>query len=95
MALDADTEVSMRQRFTRCIRQHTGLDERIAHELAQEAFRAILFEYRQERIYVSESKRERNRKIRAEFNGRNGPELMKRYNISKATLYRVVGRRAQ
>lgn len=95
MALDADTAVSIRQRFCRAIRTRTGLDERIATAMADEAFAAILCEYRQERIYVAESKAERNRRIRAEFNGRNGPELMRRYSVSKATLYRVVGKQNQ
>ncbi|MGX2041808.1 Mor transcription activator family protein [Methylocaldum sp. MU1018] len=34
----------------------------------------------------------RNARIRAEWNGRNVRELMKRHGVSRSTVYRVVGK---
>ena len=36
---------------------------------------------------------ERTAKIQAEFNGRNQKELMRKYQISRSTLYRVLNER--
>lgn len=35
------------------------------------------------------SRMQRDQLIRQEFNGRNGCEIMRRYGVSRATLYRV------
>ena len=38
-----------------------------------------------------DGKVERNRRIRQEFTGRNHDEICERYEISRRTLYRVIG----
>jgi len=37
------------------------------------------------------TREERDTRLRAEWNGRNVKELMKRYGVSRSTVYRVVG----
>jgi Mor family transcriptional regulator len=46
------------------------------------------------RAFVSEpcTKAERNARIKAEWTGRNLALLMKRYNVSRRTIYRAVNR---
>ncbi|MBS7244093.1 MAG: hypothetical protein KIG98_07125 [Comamonas sp.] len=39
-------------------------------------------------------KEERNAAVRREFNGTNGPEVMRRYGIKRSTLYTIVGKRS-
>ncbi|MGY6214974.1 Mor transcription activator family protein [Methylolobus aquaticus] len=38
------------------------------------------------------SKAERNALIRRDWNGRNVPELMEKYQVGRTTLYRIVSR---
>jgi Mor family transcriptional regulator len=48
-----------------------------------------------ERVYVSRKPRsawsERNRQLRAEFNGRNHDELARKYRVSKRRVYQLLG----
>jgi Mor family transcriptional regulator len=45
-------------------------------------------------LYVrANDKRERNARIRAEFNGTNLKEICEKYGVQKSTVYNVVGRR--
>lgn len=37
------------------------------------------------------TRQERNARIRAEWNGRNGKELMEKYRVSRPSLYRILG----
>ena len=49
-------------------------------------------EFGTRRVYVNApSARERDECIREEFDGTNHREICKRYGISRATLYRIVG----
>jgi len=38
------------------------------------------------------TREERDARLRAEWNGRNVKELMKRYGVSRSTVYRAVGK---
>ena len=74
------------------MRQTTGLHERIALPIAE----SICGELAQEMDAAGHqepvtSRADRNAAIRREYRGDNHREVMRRYSISRATLYRVVG----
>lgn len=46
----------------------------------------------QERYIPAEDKRARDEQIRAEFNGRNRDEVMRKHGLSKSRLYEIVGK---
>jgi Mor family transcriptional regulator len=67
-----------------------GMPDQDAERLASALEDRIRREYGTRKIYVpAPSKTERNRRIRAEFNGRNLHEIMRRYGVSKMTVYRA------
>lgn len=45
-------------------------------------------------LYIpAPGKEERNAAVRREFDGTNGPEVMRRHGIKRSTLYAIVGQR--
>lgn len=45
-------------------------------------------------LYIpAPGKEERNAAVRREFDGTNGPEVMRRHGIKRSTLYTIVGQR--
>ncbi|MCK5769484.1 Mor transcription activator family protein [Algiphilus sp.] len=94
MSIDQDTEVNVKSRMTRVIREHTGLAERIAVEMAGEAWNALVTQLGGERVYFCPSKAERDAAVIRDFNGRNHAEVCREHDISRRTLYRILNGRA-
>jgi Mor family transcriptional regulator len=68
-----------------------GIGPRAARELAEGIEEWLRLNAGGEALYVPLCDRPtRNRRIVAEFNGRNRAALCRRYRISRATLYRIV-----
>lgn len=93
MSLDQDTEVTIKARFVRVIREHTGFNERLATAIASEAWGALVEELRGDRIYVSPSKAERDAEVLRDFDGTNHDQVCRDHKISRPTLYRILNSR--
>ncbi len=92
MSLDPDRHAGLRSRIMRIVRQATGLDEQMALPIAE----SICDELAQEMgaggpQEPATGRADRNAAIRREFHGDNHREVMRRYSISRSTMYRVVG----
>lgn len=92
MSAELDASVALRHDLVRVIRSCLGLPETVAvpmaDHLARELCRTgLLKDWRQ--IPASESRQARHSGIGREFNGRNVDELMHRYGVSRATVYRA------
>ncbi len=71
-----------------------GLTAREASDMARSVGEGLRRDYAGQRPYVPAiTKAERNRRIRAAYDGRNGEALCRRFGVSKSTLRRVVGER--
>ncbi len=72
-----------------------GLTAREAADMARSVEESLRRDYAGQRPYVAAVTRaERNRQIRAAFDGRNGQAVCRRFGISESTLRRVAGGRA-
>ena len=87
------SDAYLRERIQRVIHQATGLREEFASPLASRILDELNRHFRGERIYFSLSNEQRDAAIRERFNGRNRDELIREYDISRATFYRVIGER--
>lgn len=95
MSAELDASVALRHDLVRIIRSCLGLPETVAvpmaNELARELCRSrILTEWRT--IPASEAREAMHAAIAREYTGRNIGELMKKYNVSRATVYRAASR---
>ena len=69
-----------------------GLTAREAADMAQSVEESLRRDYAGQRPYVpAVTRAERNRQIRAAFDGRNGEAVCRQFGISKSTLRRIVG----
>lgn len=91
MRLNADEQSNLQTRITEIIRAKTGLFEHLSLPIAKEIIGEVNRKYRGERIYCTEDKKAVIAAVRSEFNGKNHKELMRKYDISRATLYRYLG----
>ena len=92
MRLNADEQSNLQIRITEIIREKTGLFEHISLPIAKEIISEVNRKYRGERIYCAEDKTTVIAAVKAKFNGKNHKALMREYQISRATLYRYLGR---
>jgi hypothetical protein len=93
LSAELDATVALRHDLVRIIRTCLGLPETVAvpmaEHLARELCRSrVLTEWKS--IPVAEQRAATHAAIRREFNGRNISELMRRYNVSRRTVYRVM-----
>ena len=72
-----------------------GMSSTNADALAEAVTKTITDNYQGERVSIKKPQPNlsRSREIRMLFNGKNARELMERYSISRATLYRIVGKK--
>lgn len=79
--------------ITAIVREDVGLGDLLADTVATAITNGLRRRMGgQERYIPAEDKRARNEQIRAEFNGRNRDEILKKYNISKPRLYQIVNK---
>ncbi|MGB4497953.1 MAG: Mor transcription activator family protein [Methylococcaceae bacterium] len=73
-----------------------GHSQPIASDLAMCAAKKIMKSIGGSRHYIPKSDiSERNEKIKAEFNGKNKAELLKKYAVSKSTFYSIIPRKVE
>ena len=76
------------------LRAEVGLHEPMAEVISEAICRGLRTRWGGREIYVpAEDITERNRRIRDAWRGNNATEVMARFGISKATLYRVLNER--
>jgi Mor family transcriptional regulator len=86
-----DYGIELLYELTEAIQEGLGYEERVAAELAQPITEALRRRNPAERLYIpAPDKRERDEAVRREFNGRNGPDIRRKYGISKTRLYEIV-----
>jgi Mor family transcriptional regulator len=89
-----DARVQWHAELTEICRAEIGMNEAFASLHAAAILRGLSARYGGAEVYIpAEDKTERNAAIRAEFDGRNADTLMRKYNISRTTLYRIAGER--
>lgn len=67
-------------------------DEDKAQALTDQMFRIVQKHWGGRAVYIAgPDKSERDRQVKAAFNGRNHAEVCERFDISLRTLYRVIG----
>jgi Mor family transcriptional regulator len=70
------------------------VNESIATPIAEAVLDALRDEFAGRALYIpARSKAARNAAVLAEFNGRNHAEVCKKHDISRRTLYELIGRR--
>lgn len=68
-----------------------GYSQPVASDLAMCATKKIMKSIGGSPHYIPKKDiSERNEKIKAEFNGKNKSELLKKYAVSKSTLYSII-----
>jgi len=90
MTASSDFHTAGLARMTRVVREMTGVHERVALLIAE----AILAELSGQEIpegVLSEPRQQRDAAMRAAFTGHNHGELMRRFRVSRATVYRILG----
>lgn len=94
MTLRDDVRLQMRMRIVRVIRESTGLLEQFAVPIANEVLQVVERDIDGQALSRTdgELQAQRDRLVRAEFNGRNRAEVCRRHGISKATFYRIIAR---
>lgn len=96
MSAGDDKAAAMRNEITSAIREATGLHERFASELSDEILSRLMTRWGGDRLHVPACDRAaRDEAIRADFDGRNHDAVCRRYGISQATLYRVIGQKGR
>lgn len=89
-----DARVQWHAELTEICRAEIGMNEAFASLHAAAILRGLSARYGGAEVYIpAEDKTERNAAIRAEFNGRNAHDLIRKYGISRAWLYKIVGDR--
>ena len=90
-----DQQVSLTNEFVAILREEIGYHEQFAVPIAESIVRGLAKRCSGDRIYIPVSSRarnaERDRSIRAEFNGKNAQTLCSRYGIGRSRLYEIVG----
>ena len=93
MSNEIDAAVTLRYDLTRAIRETLGLPESVAVPMADHL--AIGLSQRMGGLYIPKRdlRTERDDAIRRDFTGANHREVMAKYRISRATLYRTIARK--
>ncbi|WP_418145462.1 Mor transcription activator family protein [Variovorax paradoxus] len=88
-----DAAVQLEHDITNIVREETGMHEGIATMFSQALVRGLRRRLGGQELYIPVPDRsERDAAIRREFNGLNHREVGLKYSLSRAQLYRIVGR---
>ncbi len=86
-----DSAALLRLDIRDVLRAEIGLHEPMAEVMSEAICRGLRTRWGGREIYVpAEDIAERNRRIREAWRGNNAAEVLARFGISKATLYRVL-----
>ena len=87
-----DAAIQLEHDFVEIIRERIGMNETLATIHAQEIVRGLRELHGGQELWIpAPDKSERNAAILRDFLGNNHDEVMKRYGIKRAQLYRIVG----
>jgi len=93
----ADRLVSLLYILTSALRDEAGMPEKDACRIAEKTVGDMSKRFGGEYLYCPKrpamDRARRDETIRKEWNGRNADELMRRYDVSRTTLYRVLAER--
>ena len=88
-----DAIVGLQYELTAMMREATGLHEPIASLMAERLLQVLRRRFGGGDLYIpARDRAERDKAIRAEFNGRNLNDLCRRYEISRTRVYEIVGK---
>lgn len=86
-----DDALLLEAEMTEIVRSEIGMHEAFASQVARAIVQGLRRVHGARRIYIpGVDKEERNRAIRADFNGRNHAHVMSKYNISRSRLYEII-----
>lgn len=86
-----DDALLLEAEMTEIVRAEIGMHEAFASQVARAIVQGLRRVHGARRIYIpGVDKEERNRAIRADFNGRNHAHVMSKYNISRSRLYEII-----
>ena len=88
---DHDAAVAFRYDLVRALREGASLPEYIATPIAEKVASNLCKRVGGMYIPKREVRDARDQNVRDHFNGRNHEEVMRNYQISRATLYRILG----
>lgn len=89
-----DEEVDLKYKITQILREGTGMNELFASMFAEVIVDGLTLRHGAHRVYIpAPGKVSRDESIRREFNGRNRREVCEKSGISRAQLYRIVGKK--
>lgn len=91
--LERDAAVHFRNDLVMVIRESLGLPEKVAVPMADELAKGLHKRLGGLYIPAREIRETRDEAVRREFNGRNHAEVISAHNLSRATFYRIIGRR--
>lgn len=84
------SEVELLHEFTVIVQEETGLKDLFAAQVAEAILRGLRRRRGGEEVYIpAEDRSARDDAIRRAYNGRNMEEVMARYGVSRATVYRA------
>lgn len=90
----ADDAISLRFEIIAILREELGLHERFATTLADPIVDGLKKRFPSQSLFIAKNSRvdirSRNEMIRREFNGKNLREIMNKYNLKKASIYKII-----
>lgn len=87
-----DAAIQLEHDFVEIIRERIGLNEMLATIHAQEIVRGLRERHGGKELWIpAPDKSERNAAILRDFHGGNIEEVVMRYGIKRAQIYRIVG----
>lgn len=89
--IEQDAAVNFRNTLIRIIRASLGLPETVALPMADELAKGMSNELGGLYITKREIRSTRDDAVRRSFNGRNHREVCRKHDISRRTLYRIIG----
>lgn len=91
MSEEHDAVVAFRYHLVRRLRERLKVPEAEAAQVADDV--SLMFATMRGGFFITrrEAARYRDAAVRRDFNGRNHAEVMRRYEISQTTLYRIIG----
>lgn len=83
---------TLRGFISEAVRESDGIEPETAKAIADTVTLKLQKNYGTQKIYIPAApNRERDEKIKQEFNGRNHKEVCRNNGISERTLYRIIG----
>lgn len=91
MSEEHDAVVAFRYHLVRRLRERLNVSEAEAAQVADDV--SLMFATMRGGFVITrrEASRYRDAAVLRDFNGRNHAEVMRRYEISQTTLYRIIG----